>query len=155
MIEGAEQVGADIRDPAALRSAVAGASTIHLAAQPAYTRWPEEFPGMLDGVIRAAEAVGAVLALADNLYMYGPAEGPLTEAMPMLATSRKGRTRRAMHEALFAAHASGRIRATAGRAADYFGPGGVGSTLGERDLPGHPRRKERPVVRQPGRAPAR
>jgi nucleoside-diphosphate-sugar epimerase len=40
--------------------------------------------------------------------------------------------RAAMSQAAFAAHAAGKLRVTAGRGSDFFGPWGVNSTMGER-----------------------
>ena len=131
-IEGAEHVGADIRDPAALRSAVAGASTIHLAAQPAYTRWPQEFPGMLDAVIGAAETSrGRPRARGQPLHVRA-GRGPVDRGDPDAGDVAQGTHPSGDARGLVRGARPGRIRATAGRAADYFGPGGVGSTLGER-----------------------
>ena len=56
--------------------------------------------------------------------MYGdPAGKPLSESSPLTPNSGKGRVRLAMNEALMAAHQSGKIRAAAARASDYYGPG--------------------------------
>ena len=134
--EGVEQVAADLTKIDEVKIAIAGASVVHMCAQPAYNRWTEEFPPLLEGIIDAvAEAApDATLVFADNLYMYGPAKGPLTETTPMLAASRKGRVRVRLNDMLFASHTGARIKATAGRASDYFGAGGTGSVIG-RALP--------------------
>jgi nucleoside-diphosphate-sugar epimerase len=65
--------------------------------------------------------------------MYGPTNGvPLTEDLPYAAADAKGRVRAQMAQDLLEAHAAGRVRATIGRASDYFGPGGLVSHMGER-----------------------
>ena len=64
--------------------------------------------------------------------MAGGVSGPLTEDLPLAATTRKGATRAAMHASLLEAHWDGRIRFVAGRASDFFGPGVEGSAVGER-----------------------
>jgi nucleoside-diphosphate-sugar epimerase len=69
---------------------------------------------------------------ADNLYAYGPVDGPLTEDLPYRATGPNGRVRAALPEQLMAAHAAGTVRVTIGRASDYYGPRGRQSTAGER-----------------------
>jgi nucleoside-diphosphate-sugar epimerase len=122
---------ADLMRPGAAAEACAGASTIFHCAAPAYDRWTEEFPALQDAVIDAAASTGAVLGVVENLYGYGVA-GTLTEAMPLAATTRKGRVRAEMTARLFAAHSRGEVRAVAGRAADYFGPGVRVSAFGER-----------------------
>jgi len=100
--------------------------------QPPYTRWPQEFPPLTDAVAAGAADAGAKLVLADNLYAYGPHEGPLTEDLPAAATGRKGRVRALMAERLLAEHRQGRLRVAIGRSSDYYGPGGLLSVAGER-----------------------
>jgi nucleoside-diphosphate-sugar epimerase len=50
--------------------------------------------------------------------------------MPYAAAFPKGRARARVAEMILNAHKEGRVRATLGRASDYFGPGGVNTTLG-------------------------
>ena len=71
------------------------------------------------------------LVFADNLYAYGPVDGPLREDLPAAAGGRKGRTRVEMAAQLLGAHRVGRARVVIGRASDYYGPRGTGSTAGE------------------------
>jgi hypothetical protein len=68
--------------------------------------------------------------MADNLYMYGPVEVPMTEELPYAAKFPKGRARARVAEMILNAHKEGRVRASLGRASDYFGPGGVNTILG-------------------------
>jgi len=96
-----------------------------------YTEWVEKFPPMMAGIIEGVGAVGAKLVFGDNLYMYGPVSEPMREDMPYKATGRKGRTRAQMAEALMAAHRSGKVRATIGRASNFYGPGVTDSVMGE------------------------
>ncbi len=70
-----EVVAADLADPAATAAAVGGASVVYQCVSPTYHRWPIEFPPIQANVIAAAEATGAKLVMADNLYMYGPSDG--------------------------------------------------------------------------------
>lgn len=115
-------VAADITTTAGITSAVAGAAVVYMAAQPQYHRWPEEFPAMLDNVVRGTAAVGARLVMVDNLYAYGPGASPMTEQSPERATDKKGIVRKEMANSLLAAHRRGDLRVTIGRASDYFGP---------------------------------
>jgi nucleoside-diphosphate-sugar epimerase len=88
-----------------------------------YTQWPERFPTLQRGVL-AAERTGARLVVLENLYGYGPTGGkPMTEDLPVAATTVKGRTRAAMTGELLAAVRAGRVRLTIGRPSDFFGPG--------------------------------
>lgn len=131
-VPGAVPRVADVTDPAQAAAALAGAEVVFQCAQPAYHRWPQEFPALQAGIVDAAAATGALLVVAENLYGYGPHDGPLTEDLPLAATTRKGRVRARMWEDLEAAHRSGRLRVVAGRASDFFGPGVEGSAVGDR-----------------------
>ncbi|MCB0964204.1 MAG: NAD-dependent epimerase/dehydratase family protein, partial [Acidimicrobiales bacterium] len=113
----------------------ADAAVVYGAAQPAYHRWPQEFPGLQAAILAGAEAAGAVYVAVENLYAYGPVDGPMTEDLPLRPTTRKGRVRARLAEELVEAHRSGRVRTTAGRASDFFGPHVAGSVVGERFFP--------------------
>ena len=129
--DGAQRVAADASDPAQAVRAAAGASVIYHCASPPYTRWPELFPALTGSILGAAVSSGAKLIFADNLYAYGPVDGPLREDLPAVARGRKGRTRAEMAAQLLGAHRDGRARVVIGRASDYYGPRGTGSTAGE------------------------
>jgi nucleoside-diphosphate-sugar epimerase len=87
-------------------------------------------------IIQGAAAAGAKLVVAENLYMYGPVSGPITEELPYRAMTRKGRVRAQIAEDLMAAHRAGIVRATSGRASDFYGPGaGQQGIFGDRVIP--------------------
>lgn len=130
--EGAELVAADALNPAQTKAAVAGASVVYGCAQPAYTRWPEDFPLLQRAILNATADAGAKLVLADNLYMYGDVNGHIHEALPYAATTRKGKVRAAMAAEALAAHEKGRVRVAIGRASDFYGPFVLESALGDR-----------------------
>jgi nucleoside-diphosphate-sugar epimerase len=129
---GVERLAADVATDEGAKTACAGAAVVYHCAQPPYTRWPQEFPPLTDAIAAGAADAGAKLVLADNLYAYGPHQGPLTEDLPAAATGRKGRVRALMAERLLAAHRQGRLRVAIGRSSDYYGPGGLPSVAGER-----------------------
>jgi nucleoside-diphosphate-sugar epimerase len=84
--EGAHGVAADAADAAQAAAAAAGAAIVYHCASPPYTRWPELFPLLTRSILGAAESSGAKLVFADNLYAYGPVDGPLREDLPDLRT---------------------------------------------------------------------
>jgi nucleoside-diphosphate-sugar epimerase len=127
---GVENVVADLDSTDSTKEALAGAAVVYHAAAPPYHQWPERFPPLNASVVAAASAVGARLVFADNLYMYGPDVGVMTEATPTRATDRKGRLRATLAEQLMVAQAAAELEVVIGRAPDYFGPGGVNSSLG-------------------------
>ena len=125
--------GADATDPEVASNAAEGACVIYQCLNAPYTKWAELFPPLQRGVLAAAERTGALLVTLENLYAYGPTDGaPMTEDLPLAATTVKGRTRAAMSQELLAARGAGRAHITIGRASDFFGAGVTESTLGER-----------------------
>src|SRR3712207_1514665 len=130
--DGVEVVGGDATDTDFAREAGKGASVVYFALNPPYDKWPELFPRLQAGVIEGAASAEAKLVAMENLYMYGPTGGrPLTEDLPHAPNTRKGTVRANMSEKLMAAHKSGRVRATIGRASDFFGPRVLTSAAGE------------------------
>ena len=120
---GTQSVAADLYDPASTTRACAGADVVVLAAMPPYHAWKGNFDSMLDSVLGAVATAGARLVFVDNLYMYGPAAGPMSEASPEHATG-KGALRREVADRILADQ---RVSATIGRFSDYYGPGATNS----------------------------
>jgi nucleoside-diphosphate-sugar epimerase len=111
-----------------------GASTVyHCMNPPYYARvWAELVPRYMENLITAATRSGARLVALDNVYMLGRPEGrPLDEDTPMRPCSRKGEIRARAAERMWQAHRRGDVRATAGRASDFYGPGGTLTHLGD------------------------
>ncbi|MCX6362902.1 MAG: NAD-dependent epimerase/dehydratase family protein [Actinobacteria bacterium] len=127
-----EDVAADVTAREQLRPALDGAAVVYHCAQPAYTRRPQELPAMTRGIMEATAAAGAKLVFADNLSMYGPVDGAMTEDTPPVAQTKKGKVRAAMAAELLEADREGRLHVVIGRSSDYFGPGGLTSAIGER-----------------------
>ena len=130
---GVEWRGADATDVRATTDAAEGATVIYQCLNAPYPKWPEMFPQLQRGVLSAAERLGVLLVSLENLYGYGPTAGaPMTEDLPLAATTQKGRTRAAMTAELLAARDAGCVHIAIGRASDFFGPGVTESSLGER-----------------------
>jgi nucleoside-diphosphate-sugar epimerase len=121
----AKPVAADVYDRPSTAAACADAEVVVLAAMPPYHAWAGNFERMLDVVVAVALDVGARVVFVDNLYMYGPADGPISERSPEHATG-KGALRRALARRLLE---DDRLSVTVGRASDYYGPGGTNSFL--------------------------
>jgi nucleoside-diphosphate-sugar epimerase len=113
--DGAQGLAADASD----RAQAARAVVIYHCASPPYTQWPKLFPALTGSILGAVESSGAKLVFADNLYAYGPVDGPLREDLPAAAGGRKGRIRVEMAAQLLGAHRDGRARVVIGRASDY------------------------------------
>jgi len=129
---GVEVVAADATDPGDARRVCESAAVVYHCAKAPYAEWPTKAPPIMAGIIEGAAAAGARLIYGDNLYMYGPVAGPMTEDLPYRATGPNGRVRAQLANALMEAHRSGRVRAAIGRASDFFGPYALESTMGQR-----------------------
>jgi nucleoside-diphosphate-sugar epimerase len=133
-VPGLEWRQADVTDPSAAGEAARGAAVIYDCVNPAhYHRWDAELAPLKRGVREAAARAGARLVVLDCLYMYGrPSRSPFDEDEPLRPCSRKGELRARLARELFEAHARGDVRATSGRASDFFGPEVPTALLGER-----------------------
>jgi nucleoside-diphosphate-sugar epimerase len=131
-LDGVETIPGDATDADFTREVVAGANTVYFCLNaPHYHRWAEEFPPLQRAVLGAAAAADAKLVVLENLYMYGPSNGPLRETTPVNPTSAKSRTRADMSAEVLAAHQRGDVRVVIGRASDFIGPGVRDSAFGE------------------------
>jgi nucleoside-diphosphate-sugar epimerase len=129
---GVEVRAADAYSVSAAIEAAQGATSIYQCAQPAYHEWQEKFLPLQSAILQAAAALGARVAVADNLYLYGPVSGPMREDMPASQHTKKGRVRGEMAQAVMAAHQAGTIRAAIARASDFYGPTVRDSLVGDR-----------------------
>ncbi|MCV2396005.1 NAD-dependent epimerase/dehydratase family protein [Actinotalea sp. M2MS4P-6] len=132
-LEGVQRAAADAADAEALARLAAGADVLVNAANPAYHRWPVDWPPVAAALLTTAERTGAVLVTVSNLYGYGPVDGPMTEDLPLAATSVKGQVRARMWRDAKAAHDAGRVRAVELRGSDYMGPSSQ-NRLGDRAM---------------------
>lgn len=118
-----ERVTADATDAAALARLAQGAAALHNCAAPPYHRWTLDWPPLAAALLAAAEASGAVLVSAGNLYLYGPVDGALTEELPVRPAGPKARVRARMWQDALTRHEAGRIRTADVRASDHLGAG--------------------------------
>jgi nucleoside-diphosphate-sugar epimerase len=130
---GVAVIASDLYEQSNIREVTRGAQVVYQAAQPNYNRWPEQFPLLQKAILDGLVGSNAKLVLVENLYMYGDTDGrPMTEDMPHHAHTRKGRVRAEISTAAFQAHKAGLVRVTAARGGNFFGPWGIGSTMGAR-----------------------
>jgi len=130
---GVEVVASDLYDQAKVRKVTRDARVVYQASQPNYNQWPEKFPLLQKSIIDGLTGSTAKLVIVENLYMYGDTHGkPMTEDLPYKADTRKGRVRAEISTAAFNAHKDGRVRVTAARGGNFFGPWGTDSTMGGR-----------------------
>jgi len=126
--EGATHLSVPLEDTAELARQAAGARVVVHAVNPPYTRWDAEVLSLARSAMDAASALGAVFMLPGNVYNFGESmPALLREDSPQRPTTRKGRIRCELEDALAGAAARGH-RAVVVRAGDFFG-GGSGSWL--------------------------
>ena len=131
---GSEIVLGDAADPSFCASAADGAKAVYHCINPPYDArvWADVMPRYMDNLIAASARAKARLVVLDNVYMLGRPNGRmLDEDTPMRPCSRKGEIRAAAATRLFDAHRRGDVLATAGRASDFYGPGGTQTGLGD------------------------
>ncbi|MCK0097288.1 NAD-dependent epimerase/dehydratase family protein [Yoonia sp. F2084L] len=122
---------ADAMDANALTRVLSDADVVYHCVGLPYNSdlWTTGFPAISRALITACEKTGTRIVYLDNIYLYGPAPLPVPfdETTSRQPPSRKGAARKAAVEILMEAHRAGRVRATVGRAADFYGPGAVNS----------------------------
>jgi nucleoside-diphosphate-sugar epimerase len=132
--EGTRRVAADAADQDRLIEVAGDAEAIYNCANPRYHRWPTDWPPVAAAMLAAAEKTGAGLVTMSNLYGYGPVNGPMTEDLPLAATTVKGGVRARMWRDALRASEQGRVRVTEARASDFVGAG-ARSVMSEIVLP--------------------
>ncbi len=129
-LQAVRHLALDAADADALTRAAQGAAVLYNCANPAdYTQWERVWPPLAASMLTAVQASGAVYAVTDGLYAYGPVQGPIREGLPEGATDHKGVLRAKLWAQALAAHQAGRIRTVQVRASDFVGPG-IGTNNG-------------------------
>ena len=128
-----EVMAGDAYSADSVQALTAGAAVVYQCAQPEYYEWTTKFHPLQAAIVEGVSAHKDVkLIVGENLYMYGEVNGPIHEGLPYYAHTRKGKIRAEMAESLLAAHRSGKIRVAMARGSDFFGPGVLGSSMGDR-----------------------
>jgi nucleoside-diphosphate-sugar epimerase len=123
-------VVADASDPGQMREVCTGATAVYNCVNPPLLEWETVFPSVNEALISAAGAAEAVLVFADDTWMYGKVDGPMTEDLPSRPASRLGALRASLAAAVLDAHDRGDVQAVIARAGELYGPG-VNSLLGD------------------------
>ena len=118
-----DTLAADALDPDAVKAASRGATHLYHCMNVPYQHWERTLAALQGSLAAAAEAQGAVLAVAENLYSYSRGVPVIDETTAEEAPTRKGRLRKRLHESLVAEATATGLRWVAVRASDYYGPG--------------------------------
>ncbi len=130
-LPGVNWLHGDITDPTFADEAARGATTIYNCMNPGrYHRWATDLPPLFDAALGCAKRAKAKLIALDNLYMIGrPSLAPFDESAAMNPCSQKGELRAQLARELISATERGDVRATMGRASDFFGPSTPSSAI--------------------------
>ena len=124
---GMRWVRTPLAEPAALAEEVGRANVVVHAANPPYTRWARESMPLARDAIEVARRLGALLLFPGNVYNFGAGMPELLrEDTAQQPTSRKGRLRCAVEQALRDAARAG-LHVAILRAGDFFGGPGRGA----------------------------
>lgn len=121
---GAESRSVDVFDRAALTEAVRGSKVAFLLVGLEYkaSLWAEQWPKVMQNTLDACRETGVPLIFFDNVYMYGPVRGKMTEDTPFNPSSKKGEVRARIARMLLDAAQRGEVTASIARSADFYGP---------------------------------
>jgi nucleoside-diphosphate-sugar epimerase len=118
-----EWIQGDVQDPEGLRKAAEGASVVAHGVNYPYDRWIPAMETATANIAAAAEAAGATVLFAGNVYNLGDQPGtPLTEDAPHRPHTKKGKLRERLERFLEEKARAGGIRVLVVRAGDYYGP---------------------------------
>ena len=104
---------------------------MYQASQPHYNEWPEKFPPLQKSILDGLTGSGAKLVLIENIYMYGAMNSRASKTRRIERTAQGSCPGRNSNAALLRT-TSGRLRVTAARGGNFFGPWGTDSTMGAR-----------------------
>lgn len=123
-LEGAESKSVDVFNLKELTESVRGSKVAYLLVGLDYnTRvWQEKWPLLMQNTLSACAETGVPLIFFDNVYMYGPIKGKMTEETPFQPSSKKGEVRAKVANMLLDAAKRGEVKACIARSADFYGP---------------------------------
>ena len=123
-IAGAESRKTDVFNQQDLKEAVRGSKVVFLLVGLDYNTklWQEQWPVVMHHSLTACSETGVPLIFFDNVYMYGPVEGKMTEETPFNPSSKKGAVRAKIATMLLDAVKRGEVTASIARSADFYGP---------------------------------
>jgi nucleoside-diphosphate-sugar epimerase len=123
-MDGATARKTDVFNRLDLTEAIRGSKVAYLLVGLEYNTkiWQEQWPVVMENTIRACAETGVPLIFFDNVYMYGPVEGKMTEETPFKPSSKKGAVRAKIATMLLDAVKRGELKASIARSADFYGP---------------------------------
>ena len=128
---GVELVAADITNIDTAKEVCRGAAVVYNCVNVPYAEQVAVVPQLQAGILAGTASAGAKLVVTADLYVYGETHGqPITEDTPHAAATRKGWMRVEVAQKYRDAHRSGAVQVAIGRAADFYGPRVLNSSMG-------------------------
>ena len=123
-MDGAESRKTDVFNQVELTESIRGSKVAFLLVGLDYNTklWQEKWPIVMQNTLNACAETGVPLIFFDNVYMYGPVDGKMTEETPFKPSSKKGVVRAQVANMLLEAVKKGTVRASIARSADFYGP---------------------------------
>ncbi len=123
-MDGAESRSVDVFNQKELTEAIRGSKVAFLLVGLDYNTklWEEKWPIVMQNTLNACAETGVPLVFFDNVYMYGPVKGKMTEETPFNPSSKKGVVRAKIATMLLEAVKRGEVTACIARSADFYGP---------------------------------
>ncbi len=123
-VEGAESFSADLTDQDATNKSIEESSIVYLMVGLPYdiSVWREKWLPIMKNTAEACKSKNSQLIFFDNCYMYGKADGKMTEETPVNPASKKGEVRAQIADYLLTEMDRGNINALIARSADFYGP---------------------------------
>jgi nucleoside-diphosphate-sugar epimerase len=133
---GVEFMSCDVMDAQSVLRAMTGAeqAVITIGVEYSGKIWKQVWPKAMANFIAAAEATKARIVHIDNMYMYGPHDGPIHEDLPLTSYGQKPAARSEATRMWLKAAREARIRWISLRAPDFYGAGVDRSHIGETGL---------------------
>ena len=122
----------DLSNPNALDEAVKDSEVVYVTIGFDYKTsvWKEKWPKFMSQLIQSCKKHNAKIVFVDNMYMYDPSYlSNMTEETPINPISEKGKVRAEIFNMLMSAVERKEVTAIVARAADFYGPGVIGSHL--------------------------
>ena len=118
--QGDELFQADLLDAEACKNAVKGSEMVFLTVGLQYNTkiWQNNWPKLIENVVRACQLNQVKLVFFDNVYLYGKVLGEMTENTPINPCSKKGEVRARVAEFLVKEMGNAQL---IGRSADFIG----------------------------------
>lgn len=123
-MEGAESLRVDVFNQKELTEGIRGSKVAFLLVGLEYNTkiWEQQWPVVMQNTLQACKETGVPLVFFDNVYMYGPVAGKMTEETTFKPSSKKGVVRAKIANMLLDAAKRGDVKACIARSADFYGP---------------------------------